>query len=62
MYKVNDENLSEWAVGIDWFKTFLSRDAKTFVGIFANQNIVCKLRDERTLKVVHEEFGTGIQQ
>lgn len=30
---------------------------RTFEGLFANQNIVCKLRDDRTLEFVLTEFG-----
>lgn len=36
--------LSEWAVAIKWLKAFPREEAKTFKGVFANQNIVCKLR------------------
>lgn len=54
----NRENpeLSEWAVGIRWTKTFPRSDAKTFRGAFANQNIVCKLRDSTTLDFLQSEF------
>lgn len=55
----NKDNLEkcEWCVGINWFKTFKKEEAKTFTGIFANQNIVCKLRDKATLKFLKENFG-----
>ncbi len=52
-----NEDLSEWVVGIDWQKAVKSNDAKTFTGVFANQNVVCKLRQEQTLRFVHKEFG-----
>jgi len=32
-------------------------DAKTFKGVFANQNIVCKLRHEETVDFLIREFG-----
>ena len=54
----DDEKLSEYAVKINWIKTFPAKEAKTFTGIFANQNVVCKLRNEATLKFVHKEFET----
>ena len=53
----DDEDLSEWVVGVRWIKTVPKAQAKTFAGVFANQNIVCKLRHEQTLKFVQQEFG-----
>lgn len=53
----DDEELSEWVVGINWIKTVPSAQAKTFAGVFANQNVVCKLRQEQTLRFVQKEFG-----
>lgn len=52
----NDPNKCEWVVGVKWLKTFPREQAKTFSGAFANQNIVCKLRDQRTLDFVRREF------
>ncbi len=54
---MDSEELSEWVVGVNWIKTVESSDAKTFSGIFANPNIVCKLRHEKTLKFVQKAFG-----
>ena len=53
----DNEELSEWVVGVKWFKTVPINKAKTFSGVFANQNIVCKLRHEQTLRFVQKEFG-----
>ncbi len=53
----DDEELSEWVVGVKWIKTFPKEQAKTFVGVFANKNVVCKLRDAQTLRFVQKEFG-----
>jgi hypothetical protein len=50
-------DLTEWAVGVRWVKTVGRDEAKTFKGAFANQNIVCKLRDPRTLEFLRSEFG-----
>lgn len=52
----NDPNKSEWVVGVQWKKTFPRDKAKTFSGAFANQNVVCKLRDEKTLDFLRREF------
>ena len=52
----DDEDLSEWVVGVKWIKTVSKQHAKTFVGVFANQNVVCKLRHEQTLRFVQKEF------
>jgi hypothetical protein len=48
---------SEWAVGVRWLKDFSREEAKTFKGAFANQNIVCKLRDPKTLDFLRSEFA-----
>jgi hypothetical protein len=52
----NSENpeLSDWAVGVRWIKTVPRGQAQRFTGIFANQNIVCKLRDEATVSFLEE--------
>jgi Endonuclease NucS len=53
----DDPNMSEWVVGVKWHKTVVRDEARKFQGVFANQNIVCKLRDQRTLDFVKKEFG-----
>lgn len=52
-----DAAVMEYAVPIDWETAVPISDAKTFVGVFANQNIVCKLRDPETLAFLKREFG-----
>jgi hypothetical protein len=52
----DDEDLSEWVVGIKWVKSLPKEQAKTFAGVFANQNIVCKLKHDQTLRFVQKEF------
>ncbi|KZN30069.1 hypothetical protein N480_03750 [Pseudoalteromonas luteoviolacea S2607] len=52
----DDEQMSEYVVKVEWIKTFPSNDAKTFKGVFANQNVVCKLQHEATLEFVKKEF------
>lgn len=52
---------AEHVVGIDWVKTVPIVDAKRFDGMFANQNIVCKLRDPKTIDFLRDQFGVSLQ-
>ncbi len=54
-HHANDPEKCEYLVAIDWKKTLPAAEAKTFPKAFANQNIVCRLRDPRTI-----EFLRGI--
>lgn len=56
-HDADDEELSDYLVGIRWIKTFPLEQSKSFGGIFANQNIVCKLRYQTTLDFLKKEFG-----
>jgi hypothetical protein len=63
--KKADENsdsseLSEWAIGIKWLRSFPAEDARRFKGAFANQNIVCELRHAETVDFLEQEFGVAI--
>jgi hypothetical protein len=49
--------MAEYAVGVEWRTTLDRAHAKWFKGAFANQNIVCKLRDEATVDFLIEAFG-----
>lgn len=53
----DDLKNSEWVVRVDWKKTFPAQEAQTFKGVFANQNIVCKLRDPDTVTFLRQRFG-----
>lgn len=53
----DDPELAEYAVGVEWRKSFSVTDARTFPGVFANQHIVCKLSDEKTVAFLVKEFG-----
>lgn len=55
-HDADSPDLGEYLVGIKWEKTFPLSEGKTFVGIFANQNIVCKLRDSATLSFLERQF------
>jgi len=46
----------EYAVGVQWKKHFELSAAKTFKGVFANMNVVCKLNDPATTRFVREVF------
>lgn len=52
----NDPSNAEYVVGIKWAKVFEPSAARSFPGAFANQNIVCKLRDQATLDYLMREF------
>jgi hypothetical protein len=52
-----DPTKAEWAVRVRWIRTFPREQARTFSGVFANQNIVCKLRHPETVAFVEREFG-----
>ena len=56
----DDPEKSEYVVGVEWIKTFPRDEAKTFKGVFANQNITCKLRDEATLDFLMKEFEVNV--
>lgn len=49
--------LAEHAVVVRWYKTLPIHKAETFSGAFANQNVVCKLRDQATLDFLEEAFA-----
>jgi hypothetical protein len=48
--------LSDWTLGIKWIKTVEREKAVTKPGIFANQNIVCKLRNQSTIEFLKGYF------
>ncbi|MBU2630384.1 MAG: hypothetical protein KKE61_17365, partial [Proteobacteria bacterium] len=50
------QNDGEWLAKINWMKTFPREEAKRIPNIFANQNVVCKLRDRRTFDFLVKEF------
>jgi hypothetical protein len=46
----------EYAIRVEWKVHFPLAEAKTFKGVFANQNVVCKLSDVATVRFVREVF------
>lgn len=59
LHDPDDPETTDYIVGVDWRKTFPISEAHTFVGVFANQNVVCKLRDPATLEFLAKVFGDG---
>jgi len=57
-HTTDDHDNCEWVVGVKWFTTVSREDAKTFSGVFANPQIVCRLRHQRTLDFLRREFKT----
>jgi hypothetical protein len=51
-----DPDRYAYAVGVRWDVTVALDQAKFFTGVFANQNIVCKLTNEQTLAFLRKEF------
>src|SRR5262249_18755695 len=52
----DDPERAEWLVGIDWKLAVPLAEAKTFPGVFANPNVVCKLRHQPTIDFLKKEF------
>jgi hypothetical protein len=53
---IKDPSKDEWIVKVNWIKTFDENNTKWFKGAFANQNVVCKLRDMETFEYLIKEF------
>lgn len=56
LHDADDPEVSEYMVSVKWMMTVPIADAKTFTGAFANQNVVCKLRDPATLEFLANVF------
>lgn len=57
LHDEGDSEMADYVVSVDWKKTVPISDAKTFRGVFANQNVVCKLTHAETLDFLAELFG-----
>ena len=53
---IDDDERACYVVGVDWYKTFSVEEAKTFSGIFANQNVVCGIYQTATVDFLENEF------
>lgn len=47
---------TEYTVGIRWISTVDKSDARWFTGAFANQNVVCRLRQPETIEFLNTCF------
>ena len=59
-HDLDDLDKCEWIVKVDWSKYLIDREqAIFFTGIFANQNIVCKLKNKhiKTIQTVEKRLG-----
>lgn len=52
----DDPSLCEWAIKIDWMKTFGPEDAKYLKGVPVYRNVVCKLNHSETVSFLEREF------
>jgi hypothetical protein len=56
MKDADNHDLCEYFVKIDWIKTIHREEAYREVGMFSNQNTVCKLRNTFTLEKLYKFF------
>ena len=59
---IDDVDKACYIVGVDWKKTFSNNEAKTFSGIFANQNVVCGIYQTATVDFLEQEFAVQKDQ
>lgn len=57
----DDPKMAEYVVGVEWAKTVPLSEAKWAEGLFANQNIVCKLRDPKTVEFLKSQFSIVVE-
>jgi hypothetical protein len=55
----DDPDNASYVIGVDWKNTVDRRNPKTFSGIFANQNVVCKIYDEETADFLRKQFSVS---
>ncbi|MBU9711572.1 hypothetical protein [Evansella tamaricis] len=53
----DDPERADWTVGVHWYKTVNKNSGIWKKGLFANQNIVCKLRDKETIEYLRVPFS-----
>lgn len=59
----HDESLTEWLVPVSWLKTVPIEDAISEVGLFGNQNTVCRPRSEKwnqTVERLARHWGISV--
>jgi hypothetical protein len=55
-----DDDIAEWAVPVEWIQTVPREQGFWKQGMFANQNVAAKLRNQFTIDQVSEAFGLDI--
>lgn len=55
----HDPDNASYVVGVDWKNTVDRHNAQTFSGIFANQNVVCKIYDQETADFLRRKFDVS---
>jgi hypothetical protein len=55
--RLEDDDVTEYAVPVEWLATRSALEAYSERGLFASQVTACKLRDERTINMVTAAFG-----
>lgn len=58
-WDADDPELCEYLVGVEWIDTLPREKAVWEKGMFANQNVVAKLRQPFTLQRLNEVFDLG---
>jgi len=58
-HDVDDPDKCEYLVAVDWLKTLDPSDAYWESGMFANQNIACRLTKRDTLRKLYRRFGVA---
>lgn len=58
LHDSDDPEKADYLVGVVWRNAVSISETKTFSGIFANQNVVCKLTHPATLGFLADSFGT----
>jgi len=53
---LDNPDVQEYVVGVDWKRTFPVQEAKRFTGAFAVPSVVCKLRHTETLEFLKQQF------
>jgi len=54
------DSSGEWLVRVKWLNTCRENEARWIPNGFANQNVVCKLRDARTFEYLVKEFEVDV--
>jgi hypothetical protein len=59
-HQAGDPEMQEYAVGVDWKRTYPVTEAKWADGLFANQNIVCRLTHPATIEFLKKHFPEAV--